>query len=51
MVCYALIGFARENSLLRAFREYNLKTKGESFMAKSQDRGRKEAKKPKKNKK
>jgi hypothetical protein len=28
-----------------------LKAKGESFMAKSMDRGKKEAKKPKKNKK
>jgi len=37
--------------LTLAIREYNLKAKGESFMAKSQDRGKKEAKKPKKNKK
>jgi hypothetical protein len=33
---------------VRRDREYNLKAKGESLMAKSMDRGRKEAKKPKK---
>jgi len=51
MVCHALPGYARKSSLTLAIREYNLKAKGESFMAKSQDRGKKEAKKPKKNKK
>jgi hypothetical protein len=51
IVCHARREYARKISLPPAFREYNLKTKGESFMAKSQDRGKKEAKKPKKNKK
>jgi len=51
MVCHAPLDCARKTFLSLAFREYNLKTKGDSFMAKSQDRGKKEAKKPKKNKK
>ena len=50
-VCHVRHAYARKISLPAAFREYNLKTKGESFMAKSRDRGNKEAKKPKKNKK